>query len=141
MAEGWVRFLVENEVEAFSAGLRASFVQPRAVQVMKERGIDISAQVSKVVDKLPVLEMDYIVTLCAEGADACPLVPGPAVRLHWPVQDPVRILGSEEDILAAYRKIRDEIGRRVMEFLSATLDGRPSAAGFQEPEKAVSALS
>lgn len=117
MAEGWARRLGGLFWDVYSAGARATWVQPNAVRVMKERGVDIGSQWSKTVDKVPAREIDTIVTLCAEGAEVCPAVPGPAKRLHWPVEDPVSTAGDSEAALPAYRRARDEIEARVRAFL------------------------
>lgn len=118
MAEGWARFLGNRSLDVYSAGQKAAWVQPNAVRVMKERGVDIASQWSKTVDKVPVKELDYIVTLCAEGAEFCPSVPGPAKRLHWPIDDPVSVKGTDEQVMAAYRRARDEIERRMRQFIA-----------------------
>jgi arsenate reductase len=117
MAEGWARALGAGVLEPFSAGQKATWVQPNAVRVMGERGVDIRSQWSKTVDKVPVNELDYIVTLCAEGAEFCPSVPGPAQRLHWGIDDPVSVKGDDEAVIAAYRRARDEIEARVKSFV------------------------
>jgi len=113
MAEGWARFLGGEEVLAYSAGTKSSFVHPKAIAVMHEKGIDISHYSSKTITEVPVQEIDLIVTLCAEGAEFCPTVPGPAKRLHWPIKDPVGAAGSDDEILTAFRRARDEIEGKV----------------------------
>ena len=117
IAEGWARHLGARVLEPYSAGQKATLVQPNAIRVMKEKGIDIGGQWSKTIDKVPVHELDCIVTLCAEGAEFCPTVPGPAQRLHWGIDDPVSVKGSDDEVMAAFRKARDEIESRMKEFL------------------------
>jgi arsenate reductase len=96
----------------FSAGSNPRALSSRAVQVMKEIGLDISAHRSKGLDDIPVAEADMIVTLCAE--EVCPVVPGGrAKKLHWPLPDPAGVQGSDEEQLEAFRKVRDEIVRRI----------------------------
>ena len=116
MAEGWGRALAKPSMEIHSAGRFASHVQPRAVEAMKERGVDISKQWSKTPDEIPVREWAYIVTLCAEGADFCPAVPGGGKRVHWPIPDPAQMAGDPGKIMDSFRKVRDDLERRVRNF-------------------------
>ncbi len=109
MAEGWARALKGDIIEPYSAGLEAHGLNPRAVQVMAEAGVDISAQRSKTVDALPDVPFDYVVTVCDQAAEACPLFPGQAKVIHRGFTDPARATGSEEEILAVFRRVRDEI--------------------------------
>jgi arsenate reductase len=115
MAEGLARRLVPPETRVYSAGSEPSSVNPLAVRAMAEIGVDISGHRSKSVDEIPVDRVDAIVTLCAE--EVCPVFPGPVRRLHWPVDDPARVGGSEAERLGAFRRARDEIGRRLEEWL------------------------
>ena len=120
MAEGFGKFYAENlgkEVEVFSAGSEPSgYVHPLAVRVMAERGIDISGQRSKSLEEIPLSELDLIITLCGDAAERCPVVPG-AKTIHWGLPDPAKAEGIEEEKLEAFRKIRDEIEKRVRELL------------------------
>lgn len=113
MAEGFARALAGDRFEVYSAGLEPAGVNPRAVQVMHEVGIDISGQTSKPIDPEILLKVDLIVTLCGDAADRCPVTPPQVRRLHWPLEDPARATGTEEEILARFRQVRDEIRRRV----------------------------
>ena len=111
LAEGLARTLAPEGTEVWSAGTEASRVNPCAVQVMDEIGIDIRAQTSKSLEQVPWRTADTVVTLCAEGAEACPNVPGVVRRLHWPLPDPAA--AEEPERLAAFRAARDEIKWRV----------------------------
>jgi arsenate reductase len=114
MAEGIARALAPAGVRIFSAGSRPTRVRPEAVAVLGEIGLDISGQRSKAVWEVPAAEVDTVVTLCAE--EECPLFLGQAARLHWGLPDPAAATGSEEDRLAAFRGVRDELRRRIRDF-------------------------
>lgn len=112
MAEGWTRHLHGHAIEARSAGVSPHGLDPRAVQVMKEADVDISRQRSKHVDELLDVDFDTIVTVCDAAAEACPIFPKPVPKLHRSFQDPPALAASaanEEEMLAHYRRVRDEI--------------------------------
>jgi arsenate reductase len=117
MAEGLMKLLGSGKWEAQSAGTFSSFVHPLAIQVMKEISIDISQQTSKSMDQFVNETFDYVITLCDEAAISCPAFPGEGKRLHWPLEDPAAAVGSMEERLAVFRRIRGEIKRRIDEFL------------------------
>ena len=117
MAEGLARRLAPPGIQVYSAGSEPGSVNPLAVRAMAEIGVDISGHRSKSVDEIPVDRVDVVVTLCAE--EVCPVFPGPVRRLHWPVDDPARAGGSEAERLEAFRRTRDEIARRLEEWLRA----------------------
>jgi len=112
MAEGWCRHLKAGSIECRSAGVEPHGVNPRAVEVMAEAGVDIRGQTSKTVDDLPAGTFDYVVTLCDHANEACPFLPGNGRRIHRAFDDPPRLAessGSEEEALSHYRRVRDEI--------------------------------
>jgi arsenate reductase len=113
MAEGFARAIGKGRIQAHSAGLIAAGVHPRAIAVMREVGIDISAQRSKEIDPALLRTMDIVVTLCNNAAEACPRTPPAVKRIHWPVKDPVGARGSDEEIMAEFRRARDEIDLRI----------------------------
>ncbi len=117
MAEGFARELGKDKIIAYSAGLNPQGVNPRAVAVMKEAGIDISSQQSKSIDPELLKQMDIIITLCDNAAESCPLTPPGIKRIHWSLKDPAKAEGTEEEILNEFRKIRDEIKSRILELL------------------------
>ena len=119
MAEGLLRDLAGDQFEVFSAGTIATFVRPQAIAVMNEIGIDISGHRSKSADEFLDDEFDYVITVCDHANQRCPLFSGPAKRLHWSIDDPV-ITGSEHDQLAAFRRARDELQRRIRKFIQET---------------------
>lgn len=113
MAEGFARSLAGPEVEVWSAGTRpASRVSSRAVQVMAERGIDISKQEPKTPDVVPA-PVDVVVTLCDSAAGECPTFPGTRTVEHWGLPDPADATGSDLQVLQVFRNSRDDIARRV----------------------------
>ena len=105
--------------EVKSAGVLPSFVHPLAIQAMKEIGIDISGQTSKSIDQFLGEGFDYIITLCDEAAMSCPAFPGLGKRLQWPFEDPTAAVGTMEQRLAVFRKIRDRIKTRIKDFLKS----------------------
>lgn len=117
MAEGFARHLVKGRVDVYSAGLIAAGVNRYAMKVMKEKGIDISNQISEEIDEALLGKMDIIITLCGHAEASCPATPPHIRRYHWPVDDPVGTIGTEKEILAAFRKTRDEIEEKVRTFL------------------------
>jgi arsenate reductase len=113
MAEGLLRHEKGDRYEVFSAGTHPSHVKPEAVAVMKELGIDISGQRSKSVDEFSGQAFEHVVTLCDNARDTCPAFPGAAQQSHWGLEDPAAASGIEEQRLAAFRRIRDQIKERI----------------------------
>jgi len=123
MAEGWTRHL-HPDIECWSAGVVRHGMNPDAVRVMLEAGVDISAQTSKTVDDLPAVEFDLVVTLCGHAAENCPYFPSRARRVHRGFDDPPSLaagLPTEEARLDIYRRVRDEI-RAMVEGLPDSLE-------------------
>jgi arsenate reductase len=116
MAEGLFRHEAGDDFEVFSAGTKPTTVRPEAIAVMDEIGIDISGHRSKSVDEFAGQPFDYVITVCDNANESCPVFPGATVRLHWPFEDPAAVQGSEEDRLAAFRRVRDRIHERMIEF-------------------------
>ncbi len=113
MAEGFARALGKDVIEAHSAGLMKCYVHPKAIAVMREVDIDISGHQSKDIDDNLLKQMDVIVTLCSHANSSCPVTPPGIKRIHTPVNDPVGTSGTEEEIMEAFRKARDEIKAKV----------------------------
>jgi arsenate reductase len=118
MGEGLFRAEGGPGVEVFSAGVKPSSVRPEAIAVMREIGIDISGQRSKSVDEFAGLRFDYVVTVCDNARDACPVFPGGTARLHWSLEDPAAVEGGETERLEAFRRVRDELRERIRAFLA-----------------------
>lgn len=112
MAEGWTRHLKGDAIEAYSAGIETHGLNPYAVRVMAEAGVDISGQRSKHVDELAGVPFDYVITVCDHARESCPLFPGTARVLHAGFDDPPRLAAAartEAEALGHYRRVRDEI--------------------------------
>ena len=123
MAEGWARELKGDRIEPYSAGIETHGLNPLAVKVMAEAGVDISGQKSKHVDEVKGVAFDYVVTVCDHANEACPFFPGKVKRVHISFEDPPRLAKtarSEEEALGHYRRARDEI-RRFVESLPEAL--------------------
>ena len=115
MAEGIARSLAPVDTKIWSAGSRPTSVRSEAIAVLKEIGIDISGHRAKAVAEIPAAEVDTVITLC--GEEECPVFLGKATRLHWGLPDPAAVNGSETERLDAFRKVRDELRRRIRDFL------------------------
>lgn len=112
MAEGWARHLKGDTIEAYSAGIEAHGLNPRAVQVMAEAGVDISGHTSKNVSELMDIPFDYVITVCGHAHENCPIFPSKAKVIHVGFEDPpalATLMENEEEKLACYRRVRDEI--------------------------------
>ena len=113
MAEGLLRHLAGDRYDAFSAGTEATHVRPLAIRAMAELGIDLSRQESKTLDRYLGEPFDAVVTVCDQAAEACPVFPGAKQRLHWSFPDPSKATGTEEEQLAVYRQVRDDIRKHI----------------------------
>jgi len=112
MAEGWARQLKSAEIDPYSAGVEPHGMNPRAIKVMAEAGVDITTHHSKHVDELKDIPFDYVVTVCDHANETCPLFPGKTKKIHVGFDDPPRLAetaSTEEEALAHYRRVRDEI--------------------------------
>jgi arsenate reductase len=118
MAEGLINHDLAGKVQAFSAGTEPSSVHPLAIAVLKEIGIDISRHRSKSIDEFGEEKFDFVITLCDHAAESCPIFFGGTKRLHMGFPNPATIFGGEEEKLSAFRKLRDQIRTRLVEFLS-----------------------
>jgi arsenate reductase len=124
MAEGWARQLKDDVLEPYSAGIETHGLNPNAVKVMAEAGVDISGHRSKHLDELRDIEFDHVVTVCGHAHESCPVFPGTTKVTHVGFDDPPRLAGeaaTEEETLSHYRRVRDEI-RTFVEALPETLD-------------------
>jgi arsenate reductase len=120
MAEGLLRHLGGEQFEACSAGTEATRVRPLAIRAMAELGIDIAGQQSKTLERYLPEPFDAIITVCDAANAACPVFPGAGQRLHWSFDDPSQATGHEEEQLATYRRVRDEIRAHIERELLAT---------------------
>ncbi|MFH1502844.1 MAG: arsenate reductase ArsC [Candidatus Eisenbacteria bacterium] len=127
MAEAWTRALRGSEFEPYSAGTKPGTVDPRAILVMTEAGVDMSGHRSKGVEELVSLDFDYVVTVCDAAGEACPFFPGPTRHIHAGFDDPPRLASgaaSEDEALSHYRRVRDEI-RAFVESMPGSVETPP----------------
>jgi arsenate reductase len=117
MAEGLLRNEASDRFEVFSAGTRPSSVRPEAMAALEEIGLDLSGHRSKSVDEFLGQPFDFVITVCDNANQTCPVFPGRGKRLHWPFVDPAAVAGPDELRLAAFRRVRDQIHARIMVFL------------------------
>ena len=129
MAEGLFRQEGGEGWEVSSAGTRPSVVRPEAIAAMREIGIDISGHRSKSVDEFAGQSFDYVVTVCDNARDNCPVFPGDVERVHWSLEDPAAVEGTDEVRLAAFRRIRDQIRERVTGFVRERRGGDQGRGG------------
>jgi arsenate reductase (thioredoxin) len=125
MAEGWVRHLGGERLEAQSAGIESHGKNPRAIEVMREAGVDISAQESAILTDRMMALADCVVTVCGHADENCPVLPAGVRKEHWPLRDPAKVTGSDDQIMAAFRQSRDDIRGRVDDLIERLKsDGR-----------------
>jgi len=118
MAEGLLRKMAGDRFEVESAGVDPVRVRPEAIEAMREIGVDISAHRSKSVDEFARQEFDYVITVCDNAREHCPVFPGKTERIHWSFDDPAKASGDEAARLVVFRRVRDEIENRLREFVS-----------------------
>lgn len=118
MAEGLLRAAAGGRYEALSAGTKATSVRPEAIRVMAELGIDISGHESKTLERYLGAPIDWLITVCDQAREACPVLPGVGRQLHWSVEDPSLVDGSDEERLAAFRDARDDLAGRIAAFVA-----------------------
>lgn len=122
MAEGLLRHLSNGQMFVESAGTHPSFVHPLAIEVMQEIGIDISSHRSKSVDEFVGQDFDYLITVCDNAREACPVFPGAKKTLHMPFDDPIIFGGTKDERKVHFRSIRDQISEKMNSFLSKFID-------------------
>jgi arsenate reductase len=127
MAEGLLRHLAGDRFDVFSAGTRPSVVNALAIQAMTERGVDISQHRSKHMAEYHPQSFDYVITVCDDAAEACPVFPGPAERIHWSFPDPAAVDGEDSARRQAFREARDAIEERLRAWLATQPAERPAA--------------
>jgi arsenate reductase (thioredoxin) len=120
MAEGLVNHFLRDRFQAFSAGTEATRVDPLAIKILAELGIDISGQHSKTIDEIAGQSFDHVVTLCGAASETCPIFIGGVRRTHQGFEDPSLLSGSEADVLPEFRRVRDEIKDWVMNYFGGT---------------------
>jgi arsenate reductase (thioredoxin) len=117
MAEAFLRKYAGDQFEVYSAGLTPKPINPLTIKVMEEIGFDMSSQYSKPLTLyLGKLHFGYLITVCSNAEDKCPIFPGMGIRLHWPFDDPAEFEGSEQEKLLKFREVRDQIDQKVHEW-------------------------
>ena len=124
MAEGWANHLGSEWLEARSAGIEAHGKNPRAIRVMAEAGVDISGQESTRVTDDMIRRADVVVTVCGHADEHCPVLPPDVKKLHWPLSDPAKAKGTEDEIMTVFRATRDEVRQRVETLSQQIVGGR-----------------
>lgn len=124
MAEGWTRELAGDRLQVQSAGIEAHGKNPRAIAVMLEAGVDISGQESTILTDGMLAWSDYLITVCGHADEHCPALPAQTRKEHWPIADPAKADGSEEEIMAVFRATREEIRQRVLDLLERLKQGQ-----------------
>ena len=117
MAEGWARRLGGDRLEVRSAGIEAHGQNPRAIAVMAEAGVDISSQASRKLTDETLAWADHVVTVCGHADEHCPALPPGTRKEHWPLEDPAKATGGEDEIMQVFRQSRDEIKSRVLDLI------------------------
>ena len=117
MAEGLLRYYKNKKYNVFSAGIDPSHVNPKAIKVMAELGIDISGYASKSVNEFLNKKLDIVITVCDNARESCPVFAGKVKKLHWSFEDPAQAMGTEEEILVVFREVRDQIKTRILKVL------------------------
>ena len=120
MDEGWLRHMAGDEFYVASAGTQPVGLNHRAVHVMEEMGIDLSRHRSKHINEFAGQRFDHVITVCDLARESCPILPGATAVLHWSFDDPAHVEASDEERLAIFRRVRDQIGDRITQFLAET---------------------
>lgn len=131
MAEGLLRSMGGNGYEVFSAGTFPIPLRPQAVNVMSEIGIDISTQHSKSLEQFVNEEFDYVITVCDNAKESCPIFYGAKEMLHWSIEDPVGVWGTEEIQLEAFRKARNKLAERIEKTFNLSLPRETDSSSSQ----------
>jgi arsenate reductase len=118
MAEAFLRKYADDRFEAYSAGIRPTGIDPHTIRAMEEVGISLEGQGSKHVDEyIGKIDFDYLITVCANAEKECPVFPGSGKRIHWDLEDPAGLIGTEEEKIQKFREVRDQIDEHIKEWL------------------------
>ncbi|MGV3766605.1 MAG: arsenate reductase ArsC [Chitinophagaceae bacterium] len=122
IAEGYIRFFAEGKAEVYSAGVETHGVNPRAIATMKEDGIDISGHTSNNMEEYREMDFDYVITVCDNARERCPYFPSSAEKFHYNFPDPAKASGTEEEIMAQFRSVREMIKSYSKDFIEKNLN-------------------
>lgn len=117
IAEGYLRHFAEGWADVFSAGIETHGVNPRALAIMKEDGIDITHHTSNSIEEYRTIDFDYVLTVCDHARERCPFFPSKAVKLHHNFPDPAKATGTEAEIMSGFRSVREEIKEYCRDFI------------------------
>jgi arsenate reductase len=129
MAEGFLRAQAGERFEVASAGTEATRVHPLAIRAMAEVGIDLGGHTSKIVDQLLDQPWDYVITVCDAANESCPVFPRKSSRLHWSFEDPSQATGSDDRRLEVFRRVRNQIERRIADWVTTQSTSVPNPSG------------
>ena len=121
IAEGYLRHFAGNKAEIYSAGIETHGVNPKAIKIMKEDGVDISAHTSNHIDEYSNVDFDFIITVCDNAKESCPNFPSKAIKFHQNFPDPAKASGSEQEVMAQFRQVRDMIREYARDFVDTNL--------------------
>lgn len=124
MAEGLLRHYGGEGFAVESAGIEPSFVRPEAIEIMREIGIDISSHRSKSIDEFAAQPFEWVITVCDNAKQSCPVVPGASRQIHWSLPDPAAVAGDVKTRLDAFREVRNELRERLSKFIATAKEGR-----------------
>lgn len=118
IAEGYLKAFAGDKAEIYSAGIETHGVNPRAIEIMKRDGIDISAHTSNNVNEYTDIDFDFVITVCDNAKESCPYFPSKAVKLHYNFPDPAKATGTEEQVMEAFREVREQIRSYARNFVN-----------------------
>lgn len=121
IAEGYLKFFAKNKAKVFGAGVEVHGVNPRAIETMKEDGIDISRQTSNNINEYRDIDFDFVITVCDNAKERCPVFPSTAKKFHQNFTDPAKATGTQEEIKEQFRKVRQQIKEYCQQFVSDNL--------------------
>lgn len=121
IAEGYLRHFAQDKAEIFSAGIETHGVNPKAIEIMKRDGIDISGHTSNNANEYSGVDFDFVITVCDNAKESCPYFPAKAVKLHYNFPDPAKVKGSEEDVMEKFREVRELIRSYARNFVNENL--------------------
>lgn len=121
IAEGYLKYFAGNKAQIYSAGIETHGVNPKAIEIMKRDGIDISAHTSNNVNEYTDIDFDFVITVCDNAKESCPYFPGKAVKLHYNFPDPAKAKGSEEEVMQQFTEVREMIKQYAQNFVNKNL--------------------
>lgn len=122
LAEGYLRYFANNKAEIYSAGIETHGVNPKAVEIMKRDGLDISGHTSNNVNEYTGIDFDYVITVCDNAKESCPYFPSNATKFHYNFPDPAKAKGTEEEVMEQFREVRDMIKKYAHTFVEENLN-------------------